>query len=94
MKKVYVKLSGVKIITFVQIIMYVAAFTAFFFATVDDDLMETFLAICGGLVISALLATPLKKIVKAAEYYIGVIESDNEIIIGKKRQDQTPTQQS
>ena len=88
MEKLYVRLNGVAIITFVQVLLFIAALATFIYAcTWDaryDHLSGTFLAVSGGLILLGLLAIPFKKIVKAAEYYIGIVERSNEILNEKK----------
>ena len=96
MKKVYVKLTGVKILSVVQVIIYIAALCCFIYACTWDALYEnlrgSFFALCGGLIISALLVTPFKSVVKAAEYYIGIVKNEYEVFIGDKPEEDNPVQ--
>lgn len=93
MKKVYVNLLGTKMLTFVQVLFFIAAVGCFIYAcTWDADyegLRGTFFILFGTMTLSGLLVIPLKKIVKAAEYYIGSIESENEVVEGERPSGET-----
>lgn len=81
MEKLCVKKTGTNVITVCQVIFYVASLVFLILGGTEDyDLKGTFYILFGGLLFLALLATPFKKIVKASEYYIAIIERENVVI--------------
>lgn len=93
MKKVYVNLLGTKMLTFVQVLFFIAAVGCFIYACTWDadyeNLRGTFFALFGALTISGLLVIPFKKVVKAAEYFIGSVESESEVVNGERPNGET-----
>ena len=83
-EKLHVKLNGVSVVTIIQILIFLAAFGCFVYACTWDagyeHLRGTFFTYFGVLFISGLTLIPVKKLVKAAEYYIARIEKDYEIV--------------
>lgn len=83
MKSINVNKGGITVITVVQVILCLAALGCFIYACTWDAEFEglrgTFFTSSASCFIAALLLIPFKKIVKAAEYVIGVIECEYSI---------------